>query len=573
MERLGSILVRAGNLTGAQLDEAVRRQEGGNRLLGDVLLDLKYVTEDGIARALAVQFDVPYYELNDEFRLEADDVRLVPESVARRFCLIPIHKETGKSLTVVMKDPNDVEAIDTVRSLTHMEIHKAVGAADRICALIDRFYREEAHIERSLRDILDVETEAMRGESEQEETDRDRLMVLANDAPVVRFVNLLLMQAVRDRASDIHFEPDERTIRVRLRVDGVLREGTPPSKHTYAAIVTRLKILSNMDISEHRLPLDGRFKFKTQGRIVDVRVSTLPEVHGEKVVLRLLDRQSLVVSMKDIGFDDECAARFQNTLKMPNGIVLLTGPTGSGKTTTLYSALSFLMSPELNLQTVEDPVEYLIPGINQMQIKPAIGLDFASALRSILRQDPDIVMIGEIRDLDTAEIAMRASLTGHLVLSTLHTNDSPSAFCRLRDIGIAPYLITSTVRLVLSQRLVRVICAHCRREDRPDPGDLAAAVRSFPDASGWSYFRGRGCIHCSQTGYKGRTAIFEFLELSDALRELIHVGTGEAALRSSAIRLGMETLLVNGLRKVKCGHTTLSEVLSVSPLEEIAHAP
>jgi len=567
--KLGSILLETGKINEQQLEQAIEKQKGTRKLLGDVLVELQFVRPQDIARCLARQLDIPYFELGDDFRLEPEEVKLIPESVSRRFCLIPVKREDGPTLTVVMRDPLDIQALDTVRSLTNLEIRKAVGTEERIRAVIDRFYREDAHIERNLQDLVDLETEEIEIDGDAA-TDTDQLRVQANDAPVVRFVNLLLMQAVRDRASDIHFEPGERAVAVRLRIDGVLREVTPPPKSLYQAIVTRIKILSEMDIAERRLPLDGRFKFKAYGRIIDVRVSSLPEVHGEKLVLRLLDREALLVDMRSIGFEDDMLTQFQRILHMPHGIILLTGPTGSGKTTTLYSALSYIQSPEKNIQTVEDPVEYQIPGINQMQIKPAINLDFAHALRSILRQDPDIIMIGEIRDLETARIAMRASLTGHLVLSTLHTNDAPSAVWRLKDIGVESYLIGATVELVISQRLVRVICDDCREEYTP-PSDLFRVVRAVcPDADQWRYVRGAGCRKCGKSGFRGRTALIEFMEMSDPLREIILAGAGETALRNKAAELGMQPLHVDGFAKVKNGVTTLDEVMNVCPILEHA---
>jgi len=355
-------------------------------------------------------------------------------------------------------------------------------------------------------------------------------------------------------------------VSVRLRVDGVLQEVTPPSKSLYPAVVTRVKILSGMDIAEHRLPLDGRFKFSAYKRVIDVRVSSLPEIHGEKLVLRILDRDSLRVDMTEIGFDSAMLQSFRRVLKLPNGIVLLTGPTGSGKTTTLYSALSFLRSPEKNIQTVEDPVEYQLYQINQMQVHSQIDLTFANALRSILRQDPDIIMIGEIRDAETARIAMRASLTGHLVLSTLHTNDSPSAFWRLRDIGIEPYLIAATMKLVLSQRLVRLLCPECKAEIRLDE-DLLTLLRPHEAAvDGWTFYKGVGCTKCNRRGFKGRTGVFEYLEVDDAVRQMIIDGVGEVELRNRAQELGMEPLLANGLHKVERGDTTVTELLGVCPL-------
>jgi len=563
--KLGDILRNSGAVTDAELDHALEQQRGTNKFLGDVLLELGYASPTEIARALAVQLDIPFIELGDAYQLRPDEIHLVPESVARRFCLVPIKKETATAVTVVMRDPLDIEALDTVRSLTGLEVIKAVSTEDRILAAIDKYYRADAYLEHDLRDIadLDAETAPLDGEDGR---DADQLRIEANDAPVVRFVNLILMQAVRDGASDIHFEPGERDVSVRLRVDGVLQEVTPPSKSLYPAVVTRVKILSGMDIAEHRLPLDGRFKFSAYKRVIDVRVSSLPEIHGEKLVLRILDRDSLRVDMTEIGFDSAMLQSFRRVLKLPNGIVLLTGPTGSGKTTTLYSALSFLRSPEKNIQTVEDPVEYQLYQINQMQVHSQIDLTFANALRSILRQDPDIIMIGEIRDAETARIAMRASLTGHLVLSTLHTNDSPSAFWRLRDIGIEPYLIAATMKLVLSQRLVRLLCPECKAEIRLDE-DLLTLLRPHEAAvDGWTFYKGVGCTKCNRRGFKGRTGVFEYLEVDDAVRQMIIDGVGEVELRNRAQELGMEPLLANGLHKVERGDTTVTELLGVCPL-------
>ena len=564
--RLGDILVETGNLTPDQLEEAMRAPAAAGRPLGEFLRELGYVDEDDIARALAYQLDIPFQELGDDMRLEKEEVKLIPETVARRYGVIALRRDGTGVVTLVMKDPLDLYALDTIRSLTSLDITKAVSTEKRILSVIDRSYTEEAHIERNLREIVDAGADdVVTGIEDDAEGGDDQLRLLANDAPVVRFVNLLLLQAVRDRASDIHFEPHEKEVHVRLRVDGSLREVTPPPKALYAGVVTRIKILSNMDIAERRLPLDGRFKYSVHGRIIDVRVSSLPCVHGEKMVLRILDRESLLVDMKDVGFDPDMLAHFQHILKQPHGIILLTGPTGSGKTSTLYSALSYLRAPDVNIQTVEDPVEYLVPGVNQMAVKAGIGLDFANALRAILRQDPDIIMIGEIRDAETAQIAMRAALTGHLVLSTLHTNDSPSAFWRLRDIGVEAYLIAATISLVISQRLVRVVCEHCKEPVEPTLEEVRIAGLVDRNPHQWTYMKGRGCPKCLNTGYRGRTAIFEFLEVTDPIREMILDGTGTVALRQTAIDLGMESLLANGLRKVKQGITTIDEVLAAAP--------
>ena len=567
---LGEILLAAGKITPEQLARAVARQQEAGGMLGDTLVELGFVRDEDVARALASQLNIPFLPLGEDFRMEKEEVKLVPETIARRFCVIPVRKAAGPTLTLVMKDPLDANAVDAVRALTRLEIHKAVSTAERIMAAINRFYAEDAHIEQHLKDIVELEAEAAEDNGFGGRFDAEQLRLQANDAPVVRFVNLLLMQAVRDRASDIHFEPGEKSVTVRLRVDGLLREVTPPPRALYPAIVTRIKILANMDIAERRLPLDGRFKFRSHQRVIDVRVSSLPVAHGEKLVLRILDREALLTDMRDIGFDDALLKRFQRILHLPHGIILLTGPTGSGKTTTLYSALLYLRHPSLNIQTVEDPIEYLLPGINQMQIKPRINLDFANALRAILRQDPDIIMIGEIRDLETAQIATRAALTGHLVLSTLHTNDAPSAVWRLRDIGIEAYLLAATLKLVLSQRLVRVLCPACTTETMPSQETLELATAAVPGAVSWKFMRGAGCARCSRTGFYGRTGIFEFLEISDPLRDLILSGAGAVDFRRRAIELGMEPLLVNGLRKVQQGITTVEEVVSVCAGDELA---
>jgi type IV pilus assembly protein PilB len=516
-----------------------------------------------LAEALADLLHVPFFDIPEECHVERSVIGLVPEPIARRYTLVPFKQDNEYSLTIVMANPLDLDALDVVRSQTKLEVHQAVGIEEDILTLINKAYKTDTYIEENLQEIASLEEIHL----EVDETGRveiDQLKDEANDAPVIRFVNLLLLGALRDRASDIHFEPAEKTVVVRFRIDGVLREVTPPPRSLYAAVSTRIKILAELDISEHRLPQDGRFKFKARGRVIDVRVSVLPVAHGEKIVLRILDRSALLVDMKDVGFDPPMLKEFQRVLKRPTGIVLVTGPTGSGKTSTLYSALNFLKSPEQNIQTVEDPIEYLIDGVNQTQIHPKIDLDFANCLRSILRQDPDIIMIGEIRDLETARIATRSSLTGHLVLSTLHTNDAPSSFSRLRDIGIESYLISATVKLVIAQRLVRVICPKCKHPAAPEPDQLALAIQVCPEAKDWVFQAGAGCSECQHTGFHGRTGIFEFLEVSDQLRELIAERAGDMELRNYALSHGMDSLMVSGLMKVKAGITTIGEVLQVA---------
>jgi type IV pilus assembly protein PilB len=550
-----------------QLQKVFMEHENEEISLQHILEDCGLSSSRELAKAFSGLLGLPLTELPEDHRIERELIALIPEQVARRYTLIPFKKPHDTALTVVIANPLELDADETVRALTGLEIHKTVGVEDDILRMINKSYREEAFIDESLQDIVSLEEDV--GLDIDHDSDRieiDQLKHLANDAPVIRFVNLLLMKSIEDRASDIHFEPAEKNIVVRFRTDGILHEVTPPPVSLYPAIATRVKILSELDIAEHRLPQDGRFKFKVHGRVIDVRVSVLPVAHGEKIVLRILDRDALLVDMADVGFEPDMLQKFHRILRMPNGIILLTGPTGSGKTTTLYSALSYLKSPELNLQTVEDPIEYLVNGVNQTQIRPSIGLDFADCLRSILRQDPDIIMIGEIRDLETAQIAIRSSLTGHLVLSSLHTNDAPSSFSRLIDIGVEPYLMTATIKLFIAQRLVRVICPKCSTEYQPPQDQIDLVKLHCPDADQWTYRHGTGCIECNQTGYRGRTGIFEFLEVTDELREKVSTQHSNVELRAAAIECGMEPLAHNGFMKVKKGVTTIEEILRVAQL-------
>ncbi len=564
-DQLSEMMIRNGRVGPDELEKAMEIQEVSGRVLTDILIEEQLASSEDIARTFSELLNIPYLELDEEFHLEREEYDLIPESVARRFGLFPLKKEEGVSITIVMKNPLDMDAVDTIRSLTSFEIYKAVSTEERINTIIDKCYKEEAYVESSLQDIVDIEAGEVGFEGDI--GDVDQLLIHANDAPVVRYVNLLLMEAVRDGASDIHFEPGETKCTVRLRVDGSLRPVTPPPKSLFPAIITRIKILSEMDIAERRLPMDGRFKFKFSGRVVDVRVSSMPLVFGEKIVMRILDKESLVLDLADIGFEGQNLKRFKEILDMPNGVILLTGPTGSGKTTTLYSALNILKSSTKNVQTVEDPVEYLVEGVNQMPVRPKIGLNFAECLRHILRQDPDAVMIGEIRDAETAEIAMRASLTGHIVLSTLHTNDATSSFSRMRDIGIPAYLTASTMRLVIAQRLVRKICPNCKVEYQPDAAELEWVKPLFPDAEEWTFYHGKGCNQCRNLGVKGRRAIFEFLEVTPSIRELVHDEANDMLLRKKAIEGGMETLAENGFRRVRQGETTISEAISVCQMD------
>jgi type IV pilus assembly protein PilB len=526
------------------------------------LLNMPTGSAEELAQALSKRLRVPFYELAHDFKVESALIRAVPKTLAKRFCIVPVALAPGKNITIAMANPMNVESIDAVSSATGLEVHKAIATEEAIRSAIERFYAEEAFVEESLHDLMEDDDFTIAEFDEGEEDDGSGESQ-ANEAPVVKFVNLVLMTALRDGASDIHFEPGELACRIRLRIDGRLQEIPPPSKSIYNAIVARTKILSGMDISERRIPQDGRFKFKSGTKVIDLRVNTLPEVHGEKVVMRLLDRDSLVVDLADIGFEGQILADLKRILALPHGIILVTGPTGSGKSTTLYGCLSYLNEPETNLQTVEDPVEYQLAGINQCAIRSQVGMTFASALRAILRQDPDVIMVGEIRDKETCEIAMRAALTGHLVLSTLHTNDATSTFRRMMDMGVDDFLISSTVKLVIAQRLIRRLCK-CKKEVPPDPDHVRVIQQEFPDADTWTYYEPVGCDICGHRGFKGRAAVHEFLAVNAKISEMIHPDVDDAELRRVSIEEGMPTLQKSGFERVKAGLSTFEEVMRVA---------
>lgn len=486
-------------------------------------------------------------------------VRLVPREMARRFHMIAIAQESN-TLVVAMEDPLDVVATDTVRTNTGYDISAAPADAEVIEAAIGKYYGEALDIEKSIQSIFDVEIAS----SGEDEVDAEQLSIEPNDAPVIRLVNLILLEAIEGGASDIHIEPGSKDISVRLRIDGVLRNILPPPKRMQWAIISRIKIISNLNIAERRLPQDGNCRVRVLNRDVDIRVSTIPTIHGEKVVMRLLDKGNLKTELEMLGFDDEALTIIERAIHEPYGMILLTGPTGSGKTTTLYSMLSRINSPDKNIMTVEDPVEYELAGTNQVHARPQIGLNFAAALRAFLRQDPDVILVGEIRDLETAEIAIKAAQTGHLVFSTLHTNDATSTIDRLLYMGVEPFLICSSVNLIIAQRLVRKICSHCKESYQPD-GELVKRFNSaLPDAEGVTFYRGRGCPECDDTGYKGRMAIYELLPVTRRMKELVLKGVVGSALRGEAMASGMKTVLVNGMEKVREEATTIDEVLSVA---------
>lgn len=562
----GEWLVDKGHLTHRKLCEALSEQHQHGGRLGEVLLRLKMLAEDAVAQALAEYLDLEYVKLDSIAKVDPDIARLIPEKIASRFCLIGI-KALDDQIVIAMSDPLNIIAIDTVAFKVKYKIKVVVSASKDIRTIIDTVYHGSHIEEQRLRDLVEIELEG-----EEQAIEDDSLMEAdiredeeaATKAPVIRFVDLLLGQAVKRRASDIHLEPQDRNMIVRLRIDGTLRETVPPPRSMQLAVVTRVKILSGMNIAERRLPQDGRFKIKATGRDIDVRVSALPTIYGEKIVMRILDKAAVNHDLDVLGFGQDYLDDFKRILSLPFGIVIVTGPTGSGKTTTLYSALNYLKDPAKNITTVENPVEYRLEGINQVQVRPDIDLGFAECLRTILRQDPDIILIGEIRDRETVEIAMQASLTGHMVLTTFHTNDAPSAITRLLYMGIESYLLTSSLNLIIAQRLVRKICESCKEVYEPDDETLARLRISPYEADNITFYHGTGCQICDNCGYSGRTPIFEFLLVNDTIRAAMTNNASEYEIRNLARQAGGGSLLKSGIEKMVEGITSAEEVLKVA---------
>jgi type IV pilus assembly protein PilB len=563
----GEFLVSKNLLSHNELVEALNKQREQGGRLGEVLLQLKMLNDEDVTYALAEYLSIEYVRLNDINKVDVKLARMLPESIAKRFCLVVVGERDDK-LVVAMADPLNVIAIDTITLKMERQIKPVISQPRDICQAIELIYHGSDVEEQSLRDLVqleigedEIQTELVVKDPEQDEGNSEAAAI---QPPVIRFVDLLLRQAVKNRASDVHIEPQEHSIVIRMRVDGRLQEMVPPAKKMQSAVVTRIKILAEMDIAERRLPQDGRLRIKASGRAVDVRVSVIPTIYGEKVVMRILDAASASHNLDQLGFEPGLLEEFKRMLSLPHGIIVITGPTGSGKSTTLYSALNYLNDPTENITTVEDPVEYRLAGINQIQVKPEINLDFARCLRAILRQDPDIILIGEIRDKETVEIAIKASLTGHLVLSTFHTNDAPSAISRFLYMGIEPYLLASTLNLVVAQRLVRKICDRCK-----EPIQLSEqALRRFsidPEKAKTAvFYHGRGCNNCGGMGYRGRLPIFEFLPIDHQISEKIIAGESESQIRALARQKGYGGLLESGVSKIWQGLTTAEEVLSVA---------
>ncbi|MBV9217211.1 MAG: Flp pilus assembly complex ATPase component TadA [Acidobacteria bacterium] len=610
--KLGEILVRENLITSQQLRETLDYQRANGGRLGSNLVKLGFVSDDVVTAVLSRQYGVPSINL-ELFQIDKDVIKLISEDVALKYSVLPVSK-SGATLTLAMADPTNVFAMDDIKFMTGLNVEPVIASETSIQHAIAKYYTGSTEIdifdaafaveaekvavtngngngnghrkafkedksEKLNADDLDVsldrfqfsgEAEDFEVVEEQDEIDLAALARASEDAPVVRLVNVLMVDSLRRGASDIHVEPYEKDFRIRFRIDGVLYDVMHPPLKIRDPLISRLKIMAKLDISEKRLPQDGRIKIKVKidnrSRELDFRVSTLPTLFGEKVVLRLLDKDKLMLDMTKLGFEQESLDKFKRAISNPYGMVLVTGPTGSGKTNTLYSALQSLNTPETNIMTAEDPVEFNLQGINQVQMKEQIGLNFAAALRSFLRQDPNIVLVGEIRDFETAEIAIKAALTGHLVLSTLHTNDAPSTVSRLVNMGIEPFLVATSVNIIQAQRLIRRICSSCKEDVHLPPEALIEVGFSREEAASVKLYKGRGCPVCNNTGYKGRVGLYEVMEITDELRELIIIGASAMELRRKAIDLGMITLRESGLCKIRDGITTIEEVVKETVL-------
>jgi type IV pilus assembly protein PilB len=559
-QRLGELLVREKLISLQQLRQAQEEVQKTGQNLGYALAKLGYVSDQEVTSFLSSQYRVPQVELAD-IDVHEDIIKLVSRDQCEKHKVLPLSR-TGNALVVAMADPTNLHAIDDLKFLTGFNIEPVIASESTLTAAIERYYNKGPSYDEVMSGFDEDSIEVTTGE---DDPSAQQLAAASEDAPVVRLVNMILLNAIKKGASDIHIEPYEKRFRVRYRVDGVLTEEMTPPMGARAAVSSRIKIMSSLDIAERRLPQDGRIKLKLgQGREMDYRVSVLPTLWGEKIVLRLLDKSNLQLDMAKLGFDPKPLADFKWAIGQPWGMVLVTGPTGSGKTTTLYSALSDLNTEDTNICTAEDPVEYNLPGINQVQMHDDIGLNFAASLRSFLRQDPDIVMVGEIRDFETAEIAVKASLTGHLVLSTLHTNDAPATISRLLNMGIEPFLITASVNLVLAQRLARKVCKDCAAPIEVDVKALKDLGMSDEQANSAKLMKGKGCKTCNDTGYKGRVALYEVMRFIEPLKEMVLAGATPAELKAGAIKHGMSSLRMSGIKKILDGVTTTEEVLRVT---------
>ncbi len=565
--KLGRVLTKMGIVTREQVHEALAVQKTRKVKIGQLLVEMGYCTQKDVDAALAGQAGMEYLDLSS-VDLPQEVVEALPAESVQAYQVVPIeYDEQGRKLKIAMKSPDNFRAVDDLRLLMGFNVTAAVADPDVIDQMIQKYYSKSESVADLMGELASNEKFATlqnRGQS----IDLDEVLEAASDNQVVKLLNLVLLQAIKDKASDIHFEPFENEFKMRYRIDGVLYEMVPPPKHLGPAITSRIKVMANLDIAERRLPQDGRIELMVGGNPVDLRVAVLPTLFGESVVMRVLDRGNVELDLDRIGFREDDLVKFRGLIGKPNGIVIVTGPTGSGKTTTLYAALAELNDIETKILTAEDPVEYDIDGLCQCQVNEDVGLTFARALRSFLRQDPDVILVGEIRDLETAQIAVQASLTGHLVLSTLHTNDAPSSIVRLVDLGMEPFLLTATIEGIVAQRLVRTICPRCKEEYEPSEEELMELALRPEDVRGRTFFRGRGCDNCHNSGYKGRMAIFEIMVMDDTMREMVMNEASTAALREHAIRRGMRTLRESGLLAIYEGQTTIDEVVRETIIDE-----
>jgi type IV pilus assembly protein PilB len=571
--RLGELLVKEQKITSQQLQEALAYQKANSARLGSSLVKLGFVNDEDISALLSRQYGVPSINLG-EFEIDPAVTKVIPLETALKYQVVPLSR-SGATLTIAMSDPTNVFALDDIKFMSGYNVEPVVASETAVLEAIHKYYAIADQAAAGAGTSLEIATKALEelpitaGDvevlEELEEIDVSSLERQGGEAPVIRLVNIVLMSAIQKGASDIHIEPYEKESRVRFRIDGLLSNVMAPPMKFREAIASRIKIMAKLDIAEKRLPQDGRIKIRFadngHSREIDFRVSCLPTLFGEKIVLRILDKEKLTLDMTKLGFETDSLQRFETQIQKPWGMVLVTGPTGSGKTNTLYSAISRINTHETNIMTAEDPVEFNLVGVNQVQVKDGIGLTFAAALRSFLRQDPNIILVGEIRDFETAEIAVKAALTGHLVLSTLHTNDAPSTINRLMNMGIEPFLVASSVNLICAQRLVRRVCQNCKKE-APLPPEALLEVGYTPEEAGTVVpMKGAGCEKCGQSGYKGRVGLFEVLEVSDDIRELILIGASALELRRKAVEQGMHTLRRSGLLKIAKGLTTIEEVV------------
>ncbi len=554
-DRLGDLLVSEGLITRDQLEQALREQRSSGMRLGYMLVKLGIIQELEITKMLARQYRVPAVDLG-RFEVDEKIVKLIPADVAIKHHVLPLKRE-GRTLTVAMAEPTNVTTLDDLKFITRYDIFPVIAGEFTLRTQIEKYYEQtDAQLDSILSEIEDEDFEVI-----EEEEDEDTPVNVADDAPVVKLINGILTDAVKRGASDVHIEPFEKEIQVRYRIDGALLVVMKPPVKLKAALTSRVKIMASLNIAERRVPQDGRIKLKMGKKVIDFRVSTLPVIYGERIVLRILDKENLTLDLKKFGFEPKAEKDLMMAVANPYGMVLVTGPTGSGKTTTLYSALSQVNTPEVNIMTAEDPVEYNIHGINQVLVRNYIGMTFAASLKAFLRQDPNIIMVGEIRDLETGGIAIKAALTGHLVLSTLHTNDAPATVTRMIDMGLEAFNVASAVNMIVAQRLVRRICGECKVEHKYSSEEFDAMGVKEKDMKGLTFYRGEGCDLCADTGYKGRQGIYEVMPMSPELRRLIMKGASTPDLRDQAVKEGMLTLRMDGMKKVAKGITSLEEIV------------